>query len=509
MPSSLRRSSETLVLFTAAMLVAVGGIVYELILGAAASYLIGDSILSFSLATGVTLFGMGIGSLLVNYIKLHPATSFAMNEVLLGLIGGNSVILLYLGFVFTQLHWLIFSVISLLIGILIGLEIPLLVKMFTAFGRKASVDLISKILAVDYFGALIASLLFPLFMLPYLGLMRSAYLIAALNVAVAILILRRMNASRWLYVTSGIVAMILFGLFLGANEVERAVDTRAYRDPIIHHEQSPYQKIVMTKYGNDVRLFLNGNLQFSSLDEFRYHETLAAAALSSVENPKRVLIMGGGDGLLARDILKYSSVETIDIVDIDSRVTDLARCNRFLLSINQGSMNSPKVNVINQDAFLFSFATKERYDAVLVDLVDPSNERLSKLYSRQFYQQVGNIIAPHGVMVTQATSSFFSPTAFHVIANTVKTAQPNRHTVAFSTNIPSFGEWGFVASLPNANSAARQPIPSEFQYQNSRLLTFIMKENPAAINDRSPVSTLLSPEIVSAYNNDMRQWRYY
>lgn len=176
----------------------------------------------------------------------------------------------------------------------------------------------------------------------------------------------------------------------------------------------------MTKYGNDVRLFLNGNLQFSSLDEFRYHETLVASALSSIENPKRVLIMGGGDGLLARDILKYSSVETIDIVDIDSRVTDLARRNRFLLSINQGSMNSPKVNVINQDAFLFSFATKERYDAVLVDLVDPSNERLSKLYSRQFYQQVGNIIAPHGVMVTQATSSFFSPTAFHVIANTVK-----------------------------------------------------------------------------------------
>ena len=308
MSRSSTKKREQVALFAAAILVAIGGIIYELILGAAASYLVGDSILSFSLATGVTLFGMGIGSLLVNYINLHPATSFATNEIILGLIGGNSVMLMYLGFVFTRSHWLIFAVISLAIGICIGLEIPLLMKMFQEFGRKSSVKLFSKILALDYFGALIASLLFPLVMLPYLGLMRSAYLVAALNIGVAILILKQMKASKIVMTISVIATMLLLGFFIYATEIEHGIDKRTYKDPVMWQQQTPYQKIVLTRYKNDTRLFLNRNLQFSSLDEARYHETLSTSALSSVANPKRVLIMGGGDGLLARDVLKYPSV---------------------------------------------------------------------------------------------------------------------------------------------------------------------------------------------------------
>ena len=157
-------SKENIALFAAALLVAIGGLIYELILGTAASYLVGDSILSFSLATGITLFGMGVGSLLVRHIRWHPATSFAVNEILLGLVGGNSVLLLYSAFSLSKLHWPVFALISLVIGVLIGLEIPLLVKMFTRYGRPSSVELLSKVLAIDYFGALVASLIFPLFL---------------------------------------------------------------------------------------------------------------------------------------------------------------------------------------------------------------------------------------------------------------------------------------------------------------------------------------------------------
>ena len=269
MPRFEMHKREQVALFAAAILVAIGGIIYELILGAAASYLVGDSILSFSLATGVTLFGMGIGSLLVNYIKIHPATSFATNEIVLGLIGGNSVLLMYTGFVFTRLHWVIFAIISLAIGICIGLEIPLLVKMFQKFGRKSSVRLFSKILALDYFGALVASLLFPLIMLPHLGLMRSAYLVAALNIAVAVLILRQMKASRVVMIVSIVATIVLSGLFVYATEIENAIDKRTYKDPVMFQRQTPYQKIVLTRYKKDTRLFLNHNLQFSSLDEAR------------------------------------------------------------------------------------------------------------------------------------------------------------------------------------------------------------------------------------------------
>ncbi|MDO4781429.1 MAG: polyamine aminopropyltransferase [Candidatus Saccharibacteria bacterium] len=501
------RRRDQVALFAAAMLVAVGGIIYELILGAAASYLVGDSILSFSLATGVTLFGMGLGSLLVNYIKPHPATSFAINEVVLGLIGGNSVLLLYLGFVFTRSHWLIFVTISLAIGICIGLEIPLLVKMFQKFGRKSSVNLLSKILALDYFGALVASLLFPLVMLPYLGLMRSAYLVAALNIAVAVLILRQMKAPRVMVVMSVIAAMVVAGLFLGATAIERAIDKRTYRDPVLWQQQTPYQKIVLTRYKQDTRLFLNHNLQFSSLDEARYHETLAVSALSSVPNPKRVLIMGGGDGLLTRDVLRYPSIERVTLVDIDEAMTNLAKTNRLLTDVNQRSLSDPRVTIVNQDAFQFAFATPEKYDAVLVDLVDPSNERLAKLYSWQFYRQIGTILTKDGVMVTQATSSFFSPNAFYMVANTVKSAQPGRHTAAFSVNVPSFGEWGFVLSAPRAEAVLGQPLPEGLRYQTPQLVAFLTKQHTISV-PAGPVSTLLSPRIAEVYATDMRQWRY-
>lgn len=507
MARTAMRRRDQVALFAAAMLVAIGGIIYELILGAAASYLVGDSILSFSLATGVTLFGMGIGSLLVNYIKTHPATSFAINEIVLGLIGGNSVLLMYLGFVFTQSHWLIFVLISLAIGICIGLEIPLLVKMFQQFGRKSSVNLLSKILALDYFGALIASLLFPLIMLPYLGLMRSAYLVAALNIAVAVLILRQMKAPRAVVIMSVAAAMLLSGLFIGATAIESAIDKRTYRDPVLWQQQTPYQKIVLTRYKQDTRLFLNHNLQFSSLDEARYHETLATSALSSVPNPKRVLIMGGGDGLLARDVLKYPSVEQITLVDIDEAMTNLAKTNRLLTDVNQRSLDNPRVTIVNQDAFQFAFATPDKYDAVLVDLVDPSNERLAKLYSEQFYRQIGAILTKDGVMVTQATSSFFSPNAFYMVANTVKAAQPARHTAAFSVNVPSFGEWGFVLSAPQAEAVLSQPLPQGLRYQNRHLLAFLTKQSMVSV-PTGPVSTLLSPRIAEVYAADMRQWRY-
>lgn len=507
MSRSNTEKREQVALFAAAILVAIGGIIYELILGAAASYLVGDSILSFSLATGVTLFGMGIGSLLVNYIKIHPATSFAANEIILGLIGGNSVMLMYLGFVFTRSHWLIFAVISLAIGICIGLEIPLLMKMFQEFGRKSSVKLFSKILALDYFGALIASLLFPLIMLPYLGLMRSAYLVAALNIAVAVLILKQMKASKIIMTISVIVTMLLVGFFIFATEIEHGIDKRTYKDPVMWQKQTPYQKIVLTRYKNDTRLFLNRNLQFSSLDEARYHETLSASALSSVANPKRVLIMGGGDGLLTRDVLKYPSVEHITLVDIDEVMTNLAKTNHLLTDINQRSLHDPRVSIVNQDAFQFAFSTKDKYDVVLIDLVDPSNEKLAKLYSEQLYRQIGNILTERGVMVTQATSSFFSPHAFYMVANTVKFAHPGRYVTAFSVNVPSFGEWGFVMSTPQAEVVVSQPLPKNLRYQNQKLLTFLTKQNAISVPS-GPTSTLVSPRITDVYNSDMRQWRY-
>ena len=502
-----RKKSENSALFAAALLVAIGGIIYELILGSAASYLIGDSILSFSLATGITLFGMGIGSLISSKIKSNPATSFAVNEILLGLFGGNSVLILYLAFNFTKLHWLVMSVMSLIIGIFIGLEIPLLVKMFEKFGQKSSVNLLSRILAIDYFGALIASLVFPLILMPYLGLMRSAYLVSFLNISVAVLILFQLKSSKKVLAWGVITAIFLGGLFFASNWLESKIDSASYKDPVIFYDQSAYQKIVMTNFGRDRRLFLNSHLQFSSADEARYHETLAHSAMTSVKNPKKVLILGGGDGLLAREILKYPTVETITLVDIDEKVTKLAKNHQLFTEINDNSLKNPKVKVKNQDAFLFVFENQEKFDAIFVDLVDPSNERLAKLYSKQFYAQAGRILSDDGVLIAQATSSFFTPNAFYMVANTLKSALSNRENVAFSTNIPSFGEWGFVISVKDRQNLLSQKLPENLKYQNANLLDFLLKKSPVSI-PKTEISTLINPKITDVYNSDMRQWRY-
>lgn len=499
--------SDQVALFAAALLVAIGGLIYELILGAAASYLIGDSILSFSLATGMTLFGMGVGSLVAAKIRWQAAKSFALNEILLGLLGGNSVLLLYIAFSLTQLHWLVFGMISVAIGVLIGLEIPLLVKMFQEYGRKSSVELLGKVLALDYFGALIASLLFPLILLPYLGLMRSAYLVAALNIVVAMVILRRLKGSRNLIIVSGLAIMALTGLGFGAPMIEREIDRRLYRDPVVYHQQSSYQKIVLTKYGHDLRLFLNNNLQFSSLDEARYHESLAGAALSSVRQPKKVLILGGGDGLLAREVLRYSSVDQVTLVDIDPAVTTLAAQHAAVRALNQDSLHDSRVAVRNEDAFSFVFQTRDRYDIVLVDLVDPSNERLAKLYSQQFYRQVFAILTPQGVLATQATSSFFSPRAFATVAATVASARTSARVMPFVVNVPSFGEWGFVLATSQPGEVLSQPLPAGLRYQTSQRLRFALLDQPPTLPSAEP-STIVNPRIIAVYNSDMRQWRY-
>ncbi|MDO4242992.1 MAG: polyamine aminopropyltransferase [Actinomyces sp.] len=503
------KQRQTVVLFAAAMLVAVGGLIYELILGTAASYLIGDSVLSFSLATGLTLFGMGLGSLLVVRIRHDPAVVFAVNEILLGLVGGNSVLLLYAAFGLTDLHWWVFGIISLVIGVLIGLEIPLLVRTFHQFGRRSSVELISKVLALDYFGALVASLVFPLVLLPQLGLMRGAYLVGALNVLVAMIVLLQVRTPRRILYGGFAVALLLLGLFAGASHLERSIETQTYGDPVVYYEQTQYQKIVLTNYGDDLRLYLNGQLQFSSLDEARYHETLAAAAMTSVTDCGQVLILGGGDGLLAREVLRYPGVESVTIVDIDPRMTELARTNPLLTEHNKGSLSDPRVEVVNEDAFSYTAEPDQQgYDVVLADLVDPSNERLAKLYSVEFYRQVDALLAEDGVMVTQATSSFFSPNAFSMVASTVAAGHPDRQVYPFSVNVPSFGEWGFVLSTARPQSVLSGDLPPGLVYQSAELMRFIVLEHPAATTATEP-STLLHPRIVATYNEDMSQWRYY
>ncbi|MFJ2301138.1 polyamine aminopropyltransferase [Oerskovia paurometabola] len=521
------RGMDKPTVFAAALLVAVGGIIYELILGTAASYLFGDSVVAFSVATGLTLFGMGIGSLLATRLATNPGLNFVRNEVSLALLGGSSVLILYAAFSLTEVYWLVFVLLSLALGVGIGVEIPLLVALLKEHGRDESVGLLSKVLAVDYFGALAASLLFPFVMLPYLGLMRTAYAVALLNVLVAVFMLRRMGRrTRWTWLAR-LTVVFLVVCFAASSAIEGAINTRLYQDPVVRYESTAYQKLVLTSFGDDVRLYLSDQLQFSSLDEARYHETLAHATLTSVAAPASVAILGGGDGLLAREVLRYPSVREVTVVDLDPAVTELARTDRLVSELNEHSFDDPRVRVVNGDAFRFMDTTDQTFDAVLIDLVDPSNERIAKLYSTEFYAMVANHLRPGGVYATQATSSYFTPHAFWQVASTVRAGSPGRTVVPLSVNVPSFGEWGFVLSLPPAGQGeatadgtlgpdggarlfAATPLPEGLRFHtlDSLRATATLAGDHPGPEVEMQASTLLSPVVYRTYQQDMSRWRY-
>src|SRR5262249_53889519 len=153
--------------------------------------------------------------------------------------------------------------------------------------------------------------------------------------------------------------------------------------------------------------FLNANLQFSSRDEYRYHEALVHPALAALPRARRGLGLGGGGGLAVRGILKYPSVDQGTLVGLDAEMTRLFSTHPELVRLNQGALTDPRVDVVNADAFSWleaasaTTAEGERYDLAIVDFPDPSSFSLGKLYTTTFYRMLVGRLADQGAMVVQ------------------------------------------------------------------------------------------------------------
>lgn len=429
--------------------IATCGLVYELIAGTLASYLLGDSVTQFSTIIGAYLFAMGIGSWLSRYLHRDLLATFVKVEILIGAVGGSAAALLFT--VFDHISYFrvpLYGVVT-MIGILVGVEIPLLLRILKdQFDFK---DLVSKVFTFDYVGALFASLLFPLLLVPHLGLIRSGFMFGMMNVAVALWLLYRftdkITHAEW-HKSAGILTLIFLLMgFVYSQKLMDFAESGMYPDPIIYSASTPYQRIVITKAPHDLRLFLNNNLQFSSRDEYRYHEALVHPGLATLTDPRHVLIMGGGDGLAAREILKYPSIDDITLVDLDPAMTHLFTDNELLSSLNNHVFESPKMHIINADAFLWlkeqiNQPQHELYDFIIADFPDPSNYSIGKLYTLTLFKMLYNTLAPNGILVVQSTSPFIAPKAYWCVANTLKAA--GFIVTPYHVYVPSFGEWGFV-----------------------------------------------------------------
>ena len=439
------------VLYLSVGIIATCGIVYELIIGAASSYLLGDSVWQFSVTIGLFLSAMGLGSWLSQLVTKRLFGTFIATELAIALVGGTSALLLFAGYtaapdVYAALQYGL----TLAIGTMVGLEIPLLMRMLE--GRAELRYNAAYVLSLDYAGGLVGSLTFPLLMLPTLGLIKAALLTGLLNALVVVLGLvayaPRFLKARQAFLAATLATLGLLGwLFTQATTVEQTLEQALYRDTIVHAEQTAYQHLTVTYDDNDTRLFINGNLQYSSLDEYRYHEALVHVPIARMGAvPRDVLVLGGGDGLAARELLKYGAVRHIDLVDLDPAMTRLHRTHPSLVELNGASLNDARVAVHNLDAMRYLKASRGMYDLIVIDLPDPNAEALVKLYTREFYGLAARHLRPAGALVVQASSPYFAREAYWCVAKTVGAA--GLATQTYHLDVPTFGDWGFVIGSP-------------------------------------------------------------
>jgi spermidine synthase len=242
--------------------------------------------------------------------------------------------------------------------------------------------------------------------------------------------------------SAGLILVAQGVAFYYADRLMLLAETSTYPGTIFHAETTPYQRIILTQQHGTLRLFLNGNLQFSSKDEYRYHEALVHPGLAALPQARRVLILGGGDGMAVREALRYPQVDSILLVDLDERVTQLFRTQPILRRLNADAFLSPKVRVHNADAFVWLRANTQQFDFIIIDLPDPSNFSLGKLYSLSFYREVARALAPQGSVVVQSTSPYVARRAYWCVETTLRAA--GLHTLPYHAFVPSFGEWGYI-----------------------------------------------------------------
>jgi spermidine synthase len=493
-------------LFLSVLLIASCGLIYELVAGTLSSYLLGDSVTQFSTVIGVYLSAMGLGSWLSKFLNRGLARRFVDLELAVALVGGFSAPLLFQAFAHTHAFRVVLYGVVMAVGTLVGLEIPILMRILKDQVRFK--DLVAGVLTLDYIGALFASLLFPLLLMPKLGLVRTSLLFGLLNAGVGLwsthLLQSQLGPTRMIRLRCALV-MALLALGLGfAGKFTLAVEEEIFADEIVYARDSAYQRIVLTRGRGSFQLFLNGNLQFSSADEYRYHEALVHPAFGLRPGARRVLICGGGDGLAVREVLKHPSVQEVVLVDLDPAMTDMARRQPMVRGLNGAALDDPRVKVVNADAMVWLQDTPmPPFDLAFVDFPDPNTYALGKLYTSRFYRILQRRLTEEALVAVQSTSPLMARQSFWCIAATMEAS--GLKVRPYHLAVPSFGVWGFALAGKHDFEVPTRVLPG---------LRHLSDEAAAAMfafpkdMDRVPVEVnrLDNQVLVHLYTREWRRW---
>lgn len=502
------------ILFLALFATGLSGIVAEYAFATLSTYFLGDSVKQWSIVISLMLFSMGLGSRLTKSIDGKVFEKFILAEFALSILVAFSAVLTY--FLAAQIDFigLIIYFMSALTGILIGMELPLAMRFNNQFqSLKFNV---ANILEKDYYGSLIGGLFFVFVGLPYFGLTHTPFILGFVNFFVAIMLLFtfKNELSKTTQKLFSIMALSIFALLICGSIFSKQIilhgEQKKYKDKIVLQEQSMYQKIVITEWKKDYWLYLNDNLQFSTFDEAMYHEVMVHPIMHVLQQPQNILILGGGDGCAARELLKYPNVVQITLVDIDKQLTDLFQQEAFLTKFNDNALNHPKVRVLNNDGYQFLNETDSFFDLILIDLPDPKSVELTRLYSKEFYELCRLRLTPKGGIITQAGSPYYTPYAFECINQTMLAA--SFQTLPLHNQVLSMGEWGWVLGVKSKMDktemiAAMQRLDSEkiatkwLNKESMMLITSFGKDFYAKSKvDSIKINRLSDPQLLHYYN---------
>lgn len=511
--SSQSQVLQNIVFFSAVLLAGLCSIIYELLISTTSSYFLGDSVKQFSITIGVYMAAMGFGSFLTKFLGDRLIEYFIKVELLLGLIGGLSVPILY--FVFDKMtigqYQFIMLTLTFCIGFLTGFEIPILVRILKSYYPLKSN--LAYVLGLDYIGALIATLLFPFLLMPFVGPFRTSLAFGLVNILLGLFVYRfftrdlgvTKNRALPFYAGACVALFVAMGFYSG--KILDHWQDNFFTHEIIYSKRTPYQELVLTKNKKDLRLYINKIIQFSALDEYRYHECLGMLPMISSPYKKRVLILGGGEGLLAREVLKFAEVEAVTIVDLDAEVFRLGKEQPNLVALNQGALLNPKLTTVVGDAMAFLSTNEQPFDVILSDLPDPSSDALARLYSVEYFRLVQKNLSRYGVFATQASSPFHTNKAFWCIHETLK-ASDFSSVIPYHNYVPAFGDWGYVlaANFPLRPDEITINVPT--QYLDNKVLPelFHFQKDIANPGDIVP-NRLDTPNLLSYFLEDWEKWR--
>lgn len=543
-----KNNTVTILLAMSIFFSGASSLINEFILSSISTMILGNSIEQFSLTIGLMLFAMGVGGFVQQFIDdKNIINKFIVLELILAIIGAFSPISIYSAFAFMPEHFeLIHYFFIFSIGFLIGFEIPFIIRMKELYSPDLKKSL-SIIFSGDYLGAFIGTLVWVYVLLKTFPLTESSFIVSGSNLLVAVgtyfYLAEKKSIKNAIYILIVSIALIIG--YIENRQWNIALEQKLYSDPVIYSKTTKYQHLTLTHNNkmDEYRLYINGNVQFSSLDENIYHEMLVHPAMEMTHGIVDVLVIGGGDGMAVRELKKYKKrINSITMVDLDPDMVNFAKTDPIMKKLNHNSLfdiNATIIGYMGDDIVDYSISTtknnekkgikdstiaifnalhidaekffrninKQQYDLIIIDLPDPSTIELTKLYSKEFYYRISKALSSDGIMVVQATSPYHAKNSYLTIANTIKASGLN--ILPFHQNVPSFGEWGwFIASHHKPNTKINKFIDN-VSYITPEIFeaSKVFGKNYFKDMDKYPINTWMNPKLLDIYVNN--SWLTY